>query len=266
MPILETLLDPLADLPELLRRRALRLIKGPLDALLRPLGGQVWERNNAEEDIKSLLPPSAIILDIGAHTGESIASFRNACPSSQIHAFEPTPETWLALEQRWGAKPGIHLNQAAVGDHSGTVTFYTGPLAQTNSVLPIDEDAEWYGLFKRTRFAKKVNIPIEVDIITVDDYCLKAAIDHIDLLKIDTQGNDVACVRGAQRMIAESRIDAIHLELIFGEFYNDRNSFYDVEQLILPYGFRLANLYYPHIMNRRTMQLDALYIRESRQG
>jgi FkbM family methyltransferase len=263
MPILETLLDPLADLPGLFRRRALRLIKGPLDTLLRPLGGQVWERNNAEDDIKTLLPPTATIFDVGAHIGESIASFRKICPSSQIHSFEPTPETWRMLEQRWGAEPGVKLNRMAVGDYSGAVTFYTGPLAQTNSVLPIDEYAEWYGLFKRTRFADKVNIPVEVDIITIDDYCAGASIDHIDLLKIDTQGNDDACVRGARRMLAESRIDMIHLELIFGDFYNKRNSFHDVEKLILPHGFRLANLYYPHIVNGRTMQLDALYIRES---
>jgi FkbM family methyltransferase len=53
---------------------------------------------------------------------------------------------------------------------------------------------------------------VEVAITTVDEYCTENHIDHIDLLKIDTEGNDYFVLKGAERILRTGRVDTIVFE------------------------------------------------------
>ena len=54
----------------------------------------------------------------------------------------------------------------------------------------------------------------EVCVTTVDDYVAANGIARIDLLKIDTEGFDLAVLRGARAALARRIIGAIHFEFI----------------------------------------------------
>jgi hypothetical protein len=46
----------------------------------------------------------------------------------------------------------------------------------------------------------------------LDDVCADEGIDHVDLLKIDTEGNELAVLAGASRMLSGRRVDRVQFE------------------------------------------------------
>lgn len=56
---------------------------------------------------------------------------------------------------------------------------------------------------------KYVSDETKDDSITIDDFCNKEGIDHIDILKADIEGGEEKMLRGAERMIKEGRIQKI---------------------------------------------------------
>jgi hypothetical protein len=57
------------------------------------------------------------------------------------------------------------------------------------------------------------NVPTEsVDIVTLDEFCQDKGIDHINYLKIDTEGGDLDVLKGAVKMLTEQRIDLVEVE------------------------------------------------------
>jgi hypothetical protein len=53
---------------------------------------------------------------------------------------------------------------------------------------------------------------ILVPVSTVDDYMAEVGVESISILKIDTEGNEVAVLKGARRAIEQPLIDHIYLE------------------------------------------------------
>lgn len=51
-----------------------------------------------------------------------------------------------------------------------------------------------------------------MDVITLDEFCSERGIDKIDLLKIDTEGNELSCLLGAKELLERGAIGAIHFE------------------------------------------------------
>jgi hypothetical protein len=47
---------------------------------------------------------------------------------------------------------------------------------------------------------------------TVDNFCKTNGIDHIDFLKIDTEGNELNILKGARKLLETENIDVIQFE------------------------------------------------------
>lgn len=154
---------------------------------------------------------SLVILDIGANVGDWTMSFLNqalhegvASKMLQIHAFEPVPGTGSMLRARLGAAADaerVTVWPVALSDASGTVAMHiVGDGAGTNSL----EGTSGAGQ------------SIEVKRETLDSFCEMNGIDHVDLVKCDTEGHDLSVLRGARRMLSDGRIDIFQFE------YNSR--------------------------------------------
>ena len=53
-----------------------------------------------------------------------------------------------------------------------------------------------------------------VDCTTVDAFMDETGINHIDLLKIDTEGHDISVLKGTRRALTERKIGMIRFEVI----------------------------------------------------
>ena len=98
--------------------------------------------------------------------------------------------------------------------------------------------------------------------ISLDKYCEKNNINKIDILKIDTQAYEDKVLMGSEGMLKKQLIYFIEIEIILKEYYEKYFSFRDIENLIIPYNYRLCSM---HLSNNNIFQgsvffSDNLYV------
>jgi FkbM family methyltransferase len=185
-------------------------------------------------DIRRLLEgrPRPIVLDVGANTGQSAVLFRRLFPHSELHCFEPGSSAFAELQENARTLGDIRLNNVAVGAAPGTQQFLENVESDMSSFLPLGE-AGW-GAVRGT---------VDVSVITLDDYCAQTGIEHVDLLKSDTQGYELEVLKGADRLLQEKRISLVYFEVIFSELYEGLPDFDVLYRFLRERSMRLVALY-----------------------
>ncbi|HUG70166.1 MAG TPA: FkbM family methyltransferase [Pirellulaceae bacterium] len=167
------------------------------------------------------------IFDIGANHGQSVSSFLRRFPSATIHAFEPNPAAYHQLLQNYGELPNVHCHRLALGDACGPTKFHSTRLSEVASLLrpaPV--------LVERSGSDKYDFEMISVEMATLDKFCEKHAVAHIDLCKIDVQGAESRVLSGARSMLQNHRIALIYMEATFSETYEGQSDFRRVYNLL----------------------------------
>jgi FkbM family methyltransferase len=159
------------------------------------------------DDIKSHLPKFRIkiIFDVGANTGQSARKYLNLFPEASLYCFEPVRSTFQKLQKNLHAsrKRKISTFQMALGAAEATGQMVLeGRGSDMFFLLNTSQDVSVDG---GTRLES-------VKIETLDNFCHRLDISHIDYLKIDTEGGDLDVLIGASRMLVEHRIDLIEVE------------------------------------------------------
>ena len=136
------------------------------------------------------------IFEIGSCEGEDSIRYRKLFPNANIYAFEPLPDNVRLIKQnflRHGIENVICINKA-ISSENGTVDFYVSSGRPSNA-----EESDWdYGnksssllqpeesLIKSTFLEFKTKI--EVETISIDDFCKDNNIRKIDFIHLDVQG------------------------------------------------------------------------------
>jgi FkbM family methyltransferase len=161
------------------------------------------------------------VVDVGANTGQWSGSMLAAARQAgrlgdlDLHAFEPSAVTFGRLAAALAGNP-VTLRRAALGDRPGTATLHVaGPGAGTNSLHPLPPAAGAAVAGQVVPAARDAGTE-RVTVTTLDDYAEQAGLDRIALLKVDTEGNDLAVLAGARSLLAGQRISVAQFE------YNQR--------------------------------------------
>jgi FkbM family methyltransferase len=159
------------------------------------------------------------IFDVGAHLGEFLSLLLKMLPSDSysIHAFEPSRFSFEKLRGTFGQIPNITLNNCGLGKSAGRAKLFT--------------DSEGSGMASLTRrrldhFGISFSSMEDAEIQTLDEYCRKGQIEHIDLLKIDVEGHELDVLKGADGMLRQRRIDFVTFEF-GGTDIDSKTSFQD---------------------------------------
>lgn len=128
-----------------------------------------------------------VLYDIGAYTGDSVESFLRSERGSQfseIHSFEPSPNNFLSLEAYLQGVEGVadktFSHQMALGDVEGSIAVEeeNGP-------------------------ASRVGLgSLKVPMTTIDQFSRRHS--PPSFIKIDIEGFEPNCLKGASRTIKES--------------------------------------------------------------
>jgi FkbM family methyltransferase len=165
-------------------------------------GGTVYAAGDRVAILRTA-SPNPVVFDGGAHVGNYTQMVLDARPGATIHTFEPAPDSYEALIERFPS--GVTLHNCGLSDREGEGTFYADEAqSQSASILPQErQHFENHGGFHPVGTVK---------LRTIDAVCSEYGIERIDLLKLDVEGAELAALRGARRMLEERRIGLIQFE------------------------------------------------------
>jgi FkbM family methyltransferase len=179
------------------RRVALRAISGtPLESSLRSVHDKLTRNGSGRNDrlqteiMRRTLRADSSVIDVGAYRGQILREIIRLAPRGHHIAFEPVPANYEWLTAHF---PDVTLHNCALSDEPGTATFQHVQGRPARSGL------------RRVPYpdADEVVVEIAVTIDTIDR--LVPAGTAIDLVKIDVEGAELQVLRGARRLLRESR-------------------------------------------------------------
>lgn len=182
------------------------------------------------------------LFDVGANVGDytSLLLEKTKNRFCEIHSFEPSNDSFEKLKFSYSSNSKVKLNRIALGNVETINTLYLPK--------PGAKKASFYRSEENSTFSKE-----EVKQVSLDQYCYSNNITKIDLLKIDTEGNELFVLQGAKEMLQKKLISAIQFE--FSEFnIASRTYFRDFYTLlskdfklyrILPNGLKYLDNYKP---------------------
>lgn len=148
-----------------------------------------YEKETAAFIAKSLRQGNTVI-DVGANEGfYSALSSRSVGDTGRILAIEPDPVAVRCLRRNLVENECINVDiaEVCVGDTAGEITLHTSHVNGVNSL--VRENV--IGPSK----------PLTVSCILLDELLKEQGITDVDLMKIDIQGGEFSCLRGAEKTI-----------------------------------------------------------------
>ena len=140
------------------------------------------------------LRPGMVTFDVGANIGEMCLFFsRLVGPGGSVFGFEPAAGTFGRLAQlsKLVGRQNIILHNVAVGQQEGSAELYVFDEAHSGWNSLADRPLAKYGIDLRPSHIERV------EMVTVDGFCRRNAIERIDLLKIDVEGRTVPGASGS---------------------------------------------------------------------
>ena len=151
---------------------------------------------------KKLNKKPLIIIDIGAHIGETINLFYNNFTIENILAFEANPVVFKKLEKKIkkiNNKNKISLFNLGLGEKEENKVLSIFNDTSSSTYNTIDEKTEYYkrkkkflSLFSKNILQKKIS----TNILPLSKINQVNDLKNIDILKIDTEGYELNILKG----------------------------------------------------------------------
>jgi len=160
--------------------------------------GEYWLLRNALEEADR--GKVSILLDIGANKGNWSQNAENLLlrydKLGHVHAFEPASFTFSYLAEKFKGSDLVSMHNLAMSNQSGEAEFFViGEFRGTNSLLKND------------------GATIEkVRTLRLDDFLDMEQIEHVLILKSDTEGHDLSVLLGGAEALRKGRIDVWQFE------------------------------------------------------
>ena len=171
-----------------------------------------------------------VLFDVGSNKGEwtlrALSSAQRTGKQAAIGAFEPCAATRSILEARVAGNANVEVYAAALSSADGEAEFFSsGAGAGTNSLNAVSG-----------------TVAERVQLVAFDSFARAHGIQHVSMLKIDTEGYDFDVLQGARQMLIDGAIDVLQFEYNWRWLLN-KASLLDVFTLIqdLPYRFGKLN-------------------------
>lgn len=172
-----------------------------------------------------------VIFDVGANEGnytDNIVKINNE--GFAVHCFEPNPESFSILKDKFRDSKNIICNNIALSDSEDEKNFYFNIKSSTASSF-----YEMDGFTDRDFLIKKIKT------LTLDNYCQEMKIQNIDLLKIDVEGHELSVLLGSSSMFKNGLINFVQFEFGHASF-NARVFFYDYMNFFKNFGYKVYKL------------------------
>ena len=195
------------------------------------------------------------IVDIGSSCGNVAKALLCILPNARVYAFEPIKKNCDVIRHTIRSKRLV-LNNVALSNKAGEVTFYVNHYSPASSMLPLSKNA-----IKELSFMANTK-RITVKSATLDEYFQDREVENEVFLKIDVQGAEKLVFEGGRNFL--KRVSIIHVETSFQELYQGQCLFSDIYDYLTSLGFEyLGNIresgFYP--LFKLPIQENSIFVR-----
>lgn len=157
---------------------------------------------NGEQWLISLLDDPRVLIDVGFHRGDWSREAIERYPSATIYGFDPWPRAREFFVD-CNFRGDVQLFDLALSNVEGGSPFY-------------DYDDACNSLALRDLESPHVKNTYDVSVTTLDRWCERHNVEHVDLLKVDVEGFDLAVLEGARGLLDAQAIDVFLFEYASG--------------------------------------------------
>jgi FkbM family methyltransferase len=186
--------------------------------------------------LQTYTPEPLTLIDIGARAGIN-PRWLNLIPKFPVRiiGFEPDTEECAALNAK--GETYVKYLPFAVGKTVETRTFHLLESLPSSSLFRPN-----YNFINRfvssPNYAIRREIPVQT--ITLDTALQQAGVEHVDYVKIDTEGCKQDILSGAVETLKQ--VFAIEIEVWFNPVFSDAPFFADIDTFLRAQGFVLFDL------------------------
>mgnify|MGYP000698553959 FL=1 len=200
-----------------------------------------------------------LLIDIGAHKGESIKLFSKNFIIKKIISFEASPINFEYLKKKIkDNKQGynnteIVLENTALGAEDKIIEFNQFNESSSSTIKEIDKESNYYKRkFRLINFLdnKETYQKIKIKISKLKDYIEKNNIKKIDFMKIDTEGYEYEILLGLESKI--KLVDIIIFEHHYDNMIKKGYTFGDINKLLIKNNFN--KIYKSRMPFRKTFE------------
>jgi FkbM family methyltransferase len=205
------------------------------------------------KDMSAVLGPEQVncIIDVGANVGLSISEYLSGFPKGTVYGIEPCLENYELIEKKFAGCQRVLLRRMAMSDRDCEVILHLKENNQTHSLI------ETAGLTVGQQFVKGM---------TLDSFCAFENINQVNFCKIDTEGHDLAVLRGAKGLMKKQSIDFIQVETSVRRDINYFSGFHDIDRHMDGLEYELFGIYEQQKCwtgRNSLLYFNAVYIRSS---
>jgi FkbM family methyltransferase len=154
-----------------------------------------WEATETKY-VLNMLRPGDVVIDLGANIGYYTAIFsRKVGNTGKVFSFEPDDENYKMLFLNISKNELLNVTafKAAVGESSGLITLH---LHEADN-----RGAHMTGRVDDSSFGHSAFHPQ----LALDQLYEAGALDHVDFIKMDTQGAEPLIIKGSRKIIENNR-------------------------------------------------------------
>ena len=206
-----------------------------------------------------------LLIDIGAHKGESIKLFSKNFIIKKIISFEASPINFEFLKKKIDENKQeynnteIVLENIALGAENKIIEFNQFNESSSSTIKDINKESKYYKRkFRLINFLnnKKTYQKIKIKVSKLKDYIEKNNIKKIDFMKIDTEGYEFEILLGLENKI--KLVDIIMFEHHYDNMIKKGYTFENINKLLIKNNFN--KIYKSRMPFRKTFEY--IYKRE----
>jgi FkbM family methyltransferase len=188
-----------------------------------------------------------LILDVGSYDGTSARFFAKHLKDVEIVGFEPNPSSCLNAKSKNGFNGRIVYENYALDKENGQLDFYVADNSVSSSLNPINSNHQF-----------KLEKVIKVKVMPLDEFIKEDK--EVLLLKIDTQGRELAVLSGSKKVLKKTRL--VLVEMDNHRYYEGGCLYNEVDGFLRDNGFKLHTIISGYTTTGLT-EYDAIYINSS---
>ncbi len=186
-----------------------------------------------------------VIIDVGAHKGETVDLFLSKLNIKKIFSLEPNSKLYeLLVNKKKNYKENIQFYNLGLGNINENKNLNIFQDTSSSTFNSINVNSKYFKkknkimtFFSNSKsfFENNQNCKI----LKTSDFVARERIEYINILKIDTEGYEYNILRGLEQKDFQ-KIDYIYFEHHYDLMLNKNYKFKDINEILLKNNFKIS--------------------------